>query len=363
VSEVALEIDGVDHQGWTAVEITKSMETLCGSFRLVLTSPPGKQGGLSPMNILPGVKAKVSIDGQALIDGYIDTVELAIEAERHEIRASGRDKTGDLVDCSVVNGTGEWKNLKLEALVTKLVEPFGITVKTEVDTGEAIPKFNVEQGMTVFEAVQKVCALRACLGISDESGNLVITRAGSEKSSTNIVEGENLLDGRATYDYTERFSEYVVKGQKQSKDNESADTTTKVKGVVKDANIERYRPMLLIADGQVDKAKADVRARWEAAVRRGRSRSYELTVQGWADSQGKIWKINRLLTLKAPSLGVNTELLTAEVTFTLDDGGELCKIKMLAPETYTPEPAEKISKGDTWQEDLKNLGEIEDNAS
>lgn len=357
MSEVALEINGVEHKGWLAVEVTKSLEALCGSFQMVLTDRWNATP--NPMNLLPGATCRVTIDGEQLIDGYIDVVDLQISADRHEIRVAGRDKTGDLVDCSVTTGTGEWKNLKLEELVEKLVEPFNIEVKTEVDTGERIAKFNVEQGMTVFEAVQKVCALRGCLAVSDTEGNLVITRAGEDRAGTNIEQGKNLLEGSATYDFTERFSEYVVKGQRRTEDNVDARTAATAKGKVVDSNVDRFRPMLIVAEGQADKAKAEARAKWEAAVRRGRSRSYEITVQGWKDDGGNLWQVNRIGTVKASMLGVSTDLLIASTSFILDDQGERTRLRMVPRETYIPEPGEEVQATDDWKQDLENLGGLD----
>lgn len=351
-----LEIEGVEHGGWLGIEVNKSIENLAGAFALALTDRWG--GSSQPMSIVPGAKCKVTIDGETVIDGYVDTVELSIEAETHTIRVSGRDKAGDLIDCAAASGTGEWKNLKLEDLITQLVQPFGLMVKAEVDTGEKIPKFNVEQGMSVFEAIQKLCNLRGCLALSDREGQIIITRAGETKAATDIVFGVNLLEGSATYDYTERFSDYIVKGQRRGDDNVDAKTAATAKGKVTDSNVKRYRPMLVIADGQADKAKADVRARWEAAVRRGKSRSYEVTVHGWKDSGGNLWEINQIVTLKVRPLGINGELLIASVSFLLDDSGEKTRLKLVPPETYTPVDGDTVAEDDTWEDDLRNLGSL-----
>ncbi len=40
----------------------------------------------------------------------------------------GRDKTGDLVDCSVVHSSGKWKGVRLEQVAADVCRPFGITV-------------------------------------------------------------------------------------------------------------------------------------------------------------------------------------------------------------------------------------------
>ena len=149
---VKLNINGQDHEGWTEIQIRKSIEELSGSFEFTLTDR--WKEGQKPLAIIPGSACQVSIDGEKLIDGYIDGMEFSYDADNHQIRVAGRDKTADLIDCAITTGTGEWKNLKLEDLAKQLATPFGVNVKTEVDTGERIPKFNSEQGMSVYEAIR-----------------------------------------------------------------------------------------------------------------------------------------------------------------------------------------------------------------
>ncbi len=183
----------------------------------------------------------------------------------------GRDKAGDLYDCSTIEGTGEYKNLKVEAIVTRICAPFGINVSTNVDTGEVIPTFNIEQGMSAFEAIQKVCSMRACLAISDGRGGIQITRSGTSRAGGQLIEGNNILAATASYDVSERFSEYICKGQKQGDDNLSTDAYTMNVANIEDANMKRYRPLVIVADGEATKKDCETRAKWEANVRRGRS--------------------------------------------------------------------------------------------
>jgi len=356
LSNVTLEIEGQNYQGWTEISISKSIEHLCGGFDLTLTDR--WSGGNLDLAILPGSPCRVAIDGQTVINGYVFGFEISYDADAHQIRVTGKDKTADLVDCAIANGTGEWKNLKLEDLVSELVKPFWLTVKADVDTGERIPKFNAEQGMTVYDAVQKLCVLRGCLAIPDDEGNIVITRAGTEQGTTNLAEGDNILAATASYDFSERFSDYIVKGQKSGKDNEDSKTTTAFKSNVQDENIKRYRPTIVMAEGQVDGIKTKVRAQWECAVRRGKSRNFRITVQGWKGADGKIWELNKLVKLTSPLLGIDDQLLIAGADFKLSDQGEMTELLLSPAEAYQPVEGLKVSSGDKWEKDLKSFGKL-----
>lgn len=357
MNDVVLKVSGKDYSGWTSIEVTKGIENLSGAFNLILTNRwPGTK---KAMDLRPGLECQVSISGETLINGYIDVLNINYSSDTHEIRVAGRDKAADLIDCSIAKGTGEWKNLTFDKIITELVSPFGITVKSEVSPGPAIKKFNIEQGMTVYEAIQKLCVQRGCLAISDNDGNILLTQAGTETGGTNLVEGDNILEASANYDFTQRFSEYIVKGQKAGSDNEDAVTATTPKANISDSNIGRYRPTVIIADGQNDKAKAEDRAKWEAAVRRGKSRVFEITVQGWSASKnGGIWKTNQKVTLKAPALGVSQGLVIANTIFRLDESGQKTVITLSPEEAFTPLTSTKVESQDTWQDDLEGLGEL-----
>lgn len=355
MSDVKLKVDNKDYTGWTSIEVSKGIEDLSGSFSLVLTNR--WRDDKESLAIRPGRPCKVSIEGETIIDGYIDVLSISYNADFHEIRVSGRDKAADLIDCAVANGTGEYKNLTFDKIIEQIVSPFGISVKNEVPSGSPIKKFNIEQGMSAYEAIQKLCLRAGCLAVSDNEGNLILTRAGTESGGTGLIEKENILEAIATYDFTQRFSKYIVKGQKAGKDNEDAVTATTAKSEVTDSNVDRYRPTLIVADGQNDKTKAETRAKWEAAVRRGKSRVFEITVQGWLDGSGSTWKTNQLLNLDAPNLGVSDNLVVANTIFRLDEGGERTTLSLSPAEAFTPLPSTSAEE-DSWESDLEGLGEL-----
>lgn len=341
MSTIALKIAGALHQGWKEVTVNLTIESISGAFHLNVSDK--WQNGMKPRQIKPGDSCEVAIDGEVVITGYVDTVEPAFDDLSHGITVTGRDKSGDLFDCSVINQF-QFKGLKIEQIATKICEPFGITVKTETDTGDKIPIFNIEQGMSGFEAIQKLCKIRGCLAYSDGKGGIIIARAGTEKINDTLIQAKNVLKAQGKYDFTERFSQYICKGQKQGDDNSSTDAITKPKAVVNDENITRYRPLIIIADGQIDTKKAMVRAKWEASVRRGKSRTFTIPVQGWKRKDGSLWPLNKLVAVKSQWLGLADTLLIAGINYKLDHEGEIAELALIPPEAYEVLPEDTIKK-------------------
>ena len=334
MSDIVLAIDGINHTGWKSIAVTLSIESLSGAFQLTMTDKWNNPSGLgSAPQIKPGDKCTLSINGEVLITGYIDAINLSYDANSHSIRVAGRDKVGDLIDCSVI-GQSQYKNLKIDEIITRISAPFGVSVSAKVDTGPIVPVFNVEQGSSAFECVQKLCKMRRCLALSDSKGGIVITRSGDEMLATPLIEGQNILSATGDYDFTARFSEYLCKGQRQGTDNLDAKAIAENFAVVKDANIDRYRPILYIAEGQANEKDCRERAQFEASIAQGKSRRYRIVVAGWTGADGKLWTANSMVQLTSPLLGVADSLLIVSCLFRLDDGGELTELELTSREAY-----------------------------
>lgn len=336
MSDIVCNINGVNYSGWKSVDITISMQTLAGVFNLGLTDNvvTGKPVSKTP-TVIPLQSCAVKINGQLVITGWVDKVTPMIDAEDHTIIAQGRDKTGDLVDCSMIQSITQFLKLTADQIIGKICAPFGIPVTANVPVGDPITTFVVEQGATCLDVITKLCYMRQLLAISDGKGGLLLTTTGKANASTAIVEGVNLIKGQADYDTTQRFSQYIVKGQRQGDDLSTPTVNSAITGSYSDPIINRYRPILIMADGQVSAKDCNLRASWEAAIAIGRSIKYTITVNGWSQQDGTLWGINQLVQLQSPRLGVSGTFLISDVNFKLDENGELTILTITDPRAYT----------------------------
>lgn len=342
---VTLEVNNKAYGGWLSIEVTRSMESLSGSFSLGLTVKPSKNNPF-PQGIKHGDACVVRIDEDIVVTGYVDKLHVSIDAESHEYNVSGRDKAGDLVDCSAINSPGSWKNQKLEAIATEIIHPFGIKIKAETDTGELFKDFALEQGETAFEAIERMCKLRGLLCISDRKGNLILTRAKTTKSASDLVEGINVLEASCEYDSKDQFNQITVKGQSQGNDHHNGKVVSQANATVKDSGIKRYRPRLILAEGQADNAKCKQRAEWERSVQEAKALKVSVKVQGWRQKNGALWEVNTVARVKIPSIFVEGEnLLISEVQYNLDENGTTTQLTLCNPDAFKVMPeAEKKKK-------------------
>ena len=333
---LTLTVNGTPYRGWKTIAIDRSIETLSGGFQLGVSER--WEDGATPRPIQSGDECTVKIDNDLVITGYVNAVNPSFDDKSHTLEVSGRDKAGDLIDCSAINAPGQWNNQKLEKIASAIAAPFGISVSAEVNTGEAFKKFSIEQGETAYEAIHRLCKLRAVLCISDRQGGLLLTAAGNSRAATALVQGENILGGTGNEDDRDRFSTVYVKGQTQGDDNKTGAVITKCKGRATDSEITRYRPLLVVAEGQADSKQCQERAEWVIRNRKGKSKSFRLTVPGWRQgnrASAPLWDINTLVYVKCPFFRMNGVYLIAGVRYTLNgQGGHITELTVVEKSAF-----------------------------
>lgn len=341
---VTLKISNKLYSGWLGFTVTLGIETLANQFSLQLTDNWVDQKQLWP--IVPGDKAEIILGGEVLISGYIDEVSPKIDATSRGLQVTGRDKAGDLVDCSAAGS--EFNNMTIDAMAKILAKPFGIKFNKLTSVGKAFHKITLSQGETVFEVLDKRARARGVLLVSNANGEVDIMKPGTIKATTALVEGKNILSASAKYDAKDRFSKYVVKSQVVEIDEEGTGGF-EVMGSAKDEGVLRYRPLILQAETQAETVNASARAQYEATVRAAKSATMTVNVKGFRQADGTLWKPNRLVSITAPSIGVpeQRDMLITQVTYSLDDSGTVCTLDLKRKDAYLSDASIKV-KNDPW---------------
>jgi prophage tail gpP-like protein len=344
MADVRLRLGANDYGGWKDVRIQRSIEQIAGKFSLALTERWAGQD--VPRPIRPGAECQVLIDGTPVITGYVDDVQIDYSANDHTVSATGRDKTGDLVDCSAPNKDKQRFNVTLLGLAKKLCAPYGIEVTADVDVGPAFISTTDDSGASVFEALNAAAAIRAVLFVSDGLGGLLITRASELSIQAVLRLGENVLACSALFTHLDRYRDYTVYGQQPGTDNTYSTDASEPHASTRDEFVTRHRPLTLIAEKRIDLAAAKVRAEWERNVRFGKSQRIQYTVQGWHHAPGELWPINRLVTVRDDYIGIDASLLITGVTFILDASGMRTELVVMPREAYLLVP---LPEDDAWE--------------
>lgn len=342
INKIVLIVDGIEYGTWKNIKVHQSLDQMAGAFAFVTSNK--HSGDNREWKIKIGSNCKVQVDGQTIVDGYIDEILNRYDSEGHEIQFLGRDRTSDLVDCSFIDPDNEkkneWKDSTLLDIIKDLCSPFGIDVIADatasIDASVVIPVFNIESGTTVSENIRSLCNMAGLLPITSGNGDLTITRSGTNTTNDAIETGVNVKSFSGIYDNKNRYSKYVVKGQ----DNPTPFLSklldiTEPSGEALDNVITRYRPLIVLPEKKVNVSEAEKRARWEASTRAGKSRVISYTVVGWTQTNGDAWPLNGVVHVKDKINNINQNYLISELTFSLDgETGTTTELTLKSQETY-----------------------------
>ena len=366
---LTLQINGVLYEEWTRAEVTRNLKDFSGSFSFTLRDGVRSISTFdyaSPRAIFrvrPGMEVKCLADGALVLHGYIKKVEPNIDEEHAEVSISGEDKAGDLIDCAAVpEGPGEFTNIKLEDAVKRIVAPFGLNVRTEIDTGKPFPRYALDLGETGHSAIEKGARQRHALVMSDGVGGVVITRTGAKRAPADLTLPGNVKGSRATFSHEGRHSKTIVRGQSEKasgdRDSRSAALTpgtepadpgnrqpsdgsayererrgTATTGRATDPEIERYRPIVHLARTQADEQSANDEADWRMRTARANAEEANSRVHGYSVG-GRVWRVNEMTFVSDAFQGIERDMLISTVTFRKDESGEETELTVTSPEAY-----------------------------
>lgn len=327
--DVILRVNGRDYIGWTSVRVTRGIEQIAGSFELSVTD---KWAGASPMPIQPGDRCQVLIASYQLIDGYVDDRSVNYSKDSHSITITGRDKTGDLVDCSTA--VRQTKGQTLLQIASAACKPFGIGVVANADVGKVFANSYAETGQTVFDLLSTLAAHRGVLLLSDGKGNLIIGKEGTAAAPVALVFGKNIESCSARDSMRDRFSDYSALYQPAQSDFSSGTVATQASAQAADAGARSPRPLIMVVDEGGDLAS---KVKYERNVRAGRARSISYTVSGWLADGARLWQPNTRVTVtdpnQAPALN-NTAMLITTCTYSRDEQGSRTELAVMLPGAF-----------------------------
>ncbi|MDD9910180.1 MAG: Mu P family protein [Ahrensia sp.] len=362
---------------FTSVEVTRDLQDFAGSFSVTLrdavrsinTFKFASAANAALFALRPGPSVSFVVGGETVLVGWIEKVDPKIDSEFAEVTISGRDKSGDLVDSAAASdGPGELKRVKLEDAAAKIAQPFGLRVRSEVDTGEPFERYPLDLTETGLSAIEKGARQRNVLVTSDGVGGIVITRTGSQNAPAALTLPGNVLEASASFSTEGRFSETIVRGQGEKAggerrerpapqlwDSHATDLSdrqptdgsatqrerrgTAITGRARDPEITRHRPKVHLTKTQPDATAnaAQNEADWRSRTSRANGEEATYTVHGFGEN-GVLWKVNQLPDVSDSYLGIERPMLISRTVYRYDAEGATTELTVTSPEAFDDQP-------------------------
>jgi len=358
IDEVTVENAGRIVSGWTSVSVSRGLDRLAGSFSLAFprtararaNSTAGDTASRYLSPIIPGRGGvRILLGGDAVLWGYVDSVQPGTDENAGTVQVVGRSVTADLADCSAMNEPGQWQNAALADVVAAIAAPFGLVVDNRA--GRIVVKnFELESGERAFGAIERVCRSHGFVLHDSGSGAVVIDRPTgvAAEGALNYLFGpdggpdpaNNVLNTAARITLAGRFSEIIVRGQDAGTDTSFGADAAGVEGRAQDGGVTRYRPLIIAATGRVDGKSAREQAQWEVSRRIGQGLELTHVVRGWRQQKnGELWIPGLKVPVRDASAGVFADMLVTEVEWSVDGTvGRQTRLTLQSPAAFTPKP-------------------------
>ena len=315
--------------------------------------------------IRPGNACRVELDGDTVLQGWVDTVTIDYDAGAHTIAVGGRDATGDLVDCSAASKPGEWQNERLENIAAALCEPFGISVSREIDTGapfSQVPnrgrrkrirghrtRVPVPSGSPACQTGAVVWFWGGLIAAPQPSGWSAARTSCRPAARRHGWRGSAITRCLASRRAAPPAATFSVETS-----GITAEQVAHVSATARDGGgdtlpaADDHRRAIT---GRGPKHLA--RIQWEANVRSARARSVRVTVQGWREAPGgALWEPGRIVFLADEWLGIAQELLVSSTSQSLSADGTLTTLDLVPQDAFVqraePEPSLAAALGTNW---------------
>ncbi len=324
---VEIRFDGKRYGYWQSVSVRESVDELCASVTLAVSNP----GTGESLPLGANTVCDILIDGELVTTVRAGKVRRKVTESDHTISFSARSLGRELVDCQY---SQTLSNLKLSEVVKRICSTFKVPVKINASTA-LVPEFSM-QCETPANALLNAARAANLLLYPQPDGGLILTAPDAGEPVATLIYGQHFLEYELGDDYDTRFSEYVVKDF----DYASGAAPT---GVAKDAGIQFFRPMHIMADRNGHGIGGCTRrAELERNRRLARAHAISVSVFGWKHAGG-LWAINKQVRIVIPHEGVDGVFLIGDRAFSRDDkSGSVTQLQVMHRNAFAGEqPARK----------------------
>lgn len=326
-NNVVIEVDGNNFEHYKTGSVSRKFDEFCGSFSFVATKDQAEG-----FNIDAQSNCNIYVNDKKAITGVIDKVEPSEDPNSSEVTISGRDITCDIVDSSLPTSIHLSGDFNLVTVIEKVVEALGLPCKV-INQIEDLRPFtssdvvSSEVDKNAFEFINEYAEKVSAILITDEEGNIVITRAGENRVPDKILneignDDNNVESSSVSYDFSNRYNKYIVVSQGNTNTSTTSISIDSVsqKGEATDDEVRPSRVLVIKPSNACDSATCQEIATLEANVRRANSLNYSCVVSGFELNSGELYKINTLMQVIDNDCFIESELLVKGVSYDFGDG-------------------------------------------
>lgn len=344
IEVITIVVGGMRYTAFEEIEVSAAFNQAARTFRFTVAA----ELGASATNAIFSTGAQVDIYANAdlLLSGYVDAREPEFEGDRAQISVAGRSKSADLIDSSADHETGHFEKKDPAEIGAELTKGFGSSIRTDRQL-EKLDLYQLTPGASVFREIERLARQQGMTLTGTAEGDILITNAGSDRHAGGLIEGVNILRGRAQHNDANRHSKYKVRGQRPFDHGKDA---LEIEAVIADSGVSRHRPVIVIEDEDTTKDRAKKRAKNRRDRAAGNALKANITTQGFRDDAGTIWTPGKLVWTESPFLDIAQDMLIESVQYSQSERGSTALLSLTDPRSYGGKGGKGNKSGADWDQ-------------
>lgn len=344
-NKIYLEVNGIKYEGFTEIAVNNAMENFCSSFSFSTTIKETELGRIVN-DIKLSQEAKVYVDNNLLITGFIEDIEKEVSANSHSITVSGRDVGGDIVDSSIVQKSYSQRNF--EKLINLVLKDNGFIIDVINKVGslnlESAEKIKTEQGETVFNFLDRYAKKLQVLLKTDNKGNLTIIREDDDVVKNmlinNYTSDTNILSSKIKLSTVDRFN--LVEVYSQASNKSYTNIGISQKGIATDSQIRSTRRKIVVMNTASESKSLKALAEWNITLRRAKSSRYTCQTLGFYSSNKTLWQPNTLVDIIDYDMEIEGTFLIQGVEFSQSSRGSFTTLDIVEQGSFSRDIIENL---------------------
>jgi prophage tail gpP-like protein len=203
----------------------------------------------------------------------------------------------------------------------------------DIDMTPFKPPVQAGVGETIFSFLERIARDREVLIGSTSEGEWLLIGKNSPQTGSVVIEGENIKSAQFVINDIEARNYFRAIGQSAADDSHHGKSASEMVGT-EAGNLGIFSPLVVPMEHPVwTQHEVDLRASFENKTKTGTEITATVTVYGWFNSIGRLWKPLDMCTVTSPMAALPTSLLAIEsVIFEQDrQGGTRTTLELKSP--------------------------------
>jgi prophage tail gpP-like protein len=315
----AIVVNGIEYTDWETVWAQERWAEAFSFFRFTTAENPPLPEVYTDLQIIPCDRCTIVLGGATAISGWVTQRQVAYDAERHQVQIIGKANTFWPAKSSIKPEDANMDNMNIVQIANKLVAPYGVSVRPigDVDTSPFQQK-QAPPGGNIWQFLDEVARMKKVLLSSNAAGEVLLIGPHGMPSVAVLKEGVNIKKMQSNISIEDTFADIIAIGQVAGHDEQNMSAANDMQGHAAGGSCVASTLVIPVEDPVQTPAELTKRAQFEAQWTDGAKVTCNITVQGWFNEFGDLWRAGQQVMVISPMVFINQTLKIKTVTWTQD---------------------------------------------